>query len=342
MLDNPEWRIPQPRSDNGREMAEEVWKRRHEMPLIEAKIQDSSKDSSVKLAFNSTLQLYISDGTHEQFAMRSRQSYRSSANGNIQYDHYCHSAGDDRCRWVVHAWRAAQAARFLRILNEDEEIYGAPLCVKTPDPDKVIFRLAMKLMPKRAATASEVLEERLDKAIRKRIETMPPLAPMTDKLDIGNGITLDAATWAPILCVSHQNHGNYSLPGEAAKILNHKINAVRERTLATVAGPEERIDRVMAICREALSLNPSMTDNMGTPIAPLLEKHLPRLSERRRSVLASTKPEDRVKIEKEIEETLSLVSAAVEEGMASQAQLDRDRLRTELHFLSMRHPVSHF
>ena len=333
-MDHPAWRIPQPTTNQGREMAEEVWKRRHTMP-VETK---ADEPGMARVTLNPALTLRIVDRTHIQFAMATREEWRAGGECSVQYQHFCHITSDDRARWTVHAWRAAQAARLLRALGEDADAGDAPLAVPTREPQGRIARLAMRLAPARVATTAEILERALDDAVLRRVEALSPSDPATDRLDIGNGVCIDASTWAPILAVHHADHGTFSLPGRAARAFNARIDTLREAAMAGMAAPGDRIDRVMAICREAVALDPDMTDDAGTPIAPLVAVHLPRLAERRREALASSTRGDQADLDREIEETLTLVADAVGRGMATRARTGRDALRTELRFLSARHP----
>lgn len=330
-------RIAQPQSKDGADLAETLWKKRHEL-TIEG---DAGNPHVHHTSINPTLRIRIDDGTHIPYALSTRTSDQKAGRCSIKYDHRYHSEDDDRARWVLHAWRAVRAARLLVALGEDAGTGDAPLCVpRIQWVSKPIIVLA-GLLPRRP-TASELLEDRLDGVLLDRIARMPTDVMASGTFDVGNGVRIDANTCEPIIVVSHDDHGSLTLPGRAAQAIVARVDAERVhsalRLEAIAVGRDHRIDRVLAICREAVAMDPDMTDASGTPIRPLLDSHLPRLA-RVQEDLVSTGA-NHPDMEQETDAVLGQVIKAVEEGMASHAQERRDALRTELRFLAERHPAN--
>jgi hypothetical protein len=327
-------RIPQPRTDDGAEMAQALWKHRHE---VEVRPDESGQQHAVRIRLSPALDLRVVDSTHLQFSMATRQSWRDGGECSLQYAHFCHVTNEDKARWMAHAWRATQAARMLVALGVDETVGDAPLCRPRTEWEHPVARLLSRLRPRGPATVAEVLEDRLDREVDARLSATTPA--MTT--EIGSGFRVDAALYEPILAVSHPDHGTMALPGRSGETLHARLDRAREdarRALPAAAGPQSaRIARVIDICREAIALDPGMTDGAGTPIRPLLEDHLPRLAARHREAMALCEPAERAAIERELDATLAVVAGAVEEGMATEGRLRRDALRTELGFLSARH-----
>jgi len=336
-------RIPQPATQDGRDLAEALWKRRHEL-VVTRKPTDSPDTHYVEMT--PALTMRIIDKTHLQYAMTTRQAWREGGECSVQYGHACHITREDKARWVVHAWRAAQAARMLRVLGVTDEVEDAPLCVPVPVPgNRVVKALAWvidRLKPRRAETMAEALERRLDGEVSRRLSLMQE-GLLLDVVDIGGGLTVDGTVYEPMLALRHETHGTISLTGTASLVYNERRDEMRRRSAlrlsATEVGETGRIGRVIAICREAVAMDPEMTDDAGTPIKPLVDEHLPRLALRLDEATAQAGQADRDAIHDEVSETLQVVTRAIEQGMATRARLSRDALREELRFLAARHPV---
>lgn len=97
--------------------------------------------------------------------------------------------------------------------------------------------------------------------------------------------------------------------------------------------------RVLQLCREAVAAEPELADGKGTPIAPLVNQHLPRLMQKHAEA-ARTAPADQLAaIDAELMEGIERVRLAVDEALQVSANARRDALRTELRFLEQRHPA---
>ena len=108
----------------------------------------------------------------------------------------------------------------------------------------------------------------------------------------------------------------------------------KEKRTPVIVGTE-RADRLIAVARKALARDPDLTDALGTPIADLVETHLPRLMETHRR----SQPSVRAQADEELQRGLDVVSRAIGESIDELAGRDLDDLRTEVRFLQSRHPV---
>ncbi len=335
-------RLPQPECDSGRDLAESIWKRRHEIGVATIGTMPSR---SVDIRVTPALELHIHDGCDDQLIWASRSGRDESGTTYVSSRNGTPFVSSIKERWITHAWRAAQAARLLTSLGIDDRLpAGTPICVSSRRPRGPFARALQACMPARPATASEILERRLDDEVARRIEAMPIESPTSYVLEIGNGVVIDAASFEPLLAVSHPEHGTLSLPGRAAAGLNRRMDEMRLRACAMLpngGGLENaRISRILHLCTEAVSIDPEMTDAAGTPLRPLLEEHLPRLAQRHREAIHASTPEERSRIDDEVAIALESIVPAIEQGMATVARTRRDALRTELRFLSFRHPAT--
>jgi hypothetical protein len=96
--------------------------------------------------------------------------------------------------------------------------------------------------------------------------------------------------------------------------------------------------RVLQLCREAVASEPDLVDASGTPIAPLVNKHLPELMRRHAEAAASAPADQLAAIDAELMTGIEGVRLAVDEALLVSANVKRDALRTQLAFLEMRHP----
>jgi uncharacterized protein YbaA (DUF1428 family) len=96
--------------------------------------------------------------------------------------------------------------------------------------------------------------------------------------------------------------------------------------------------RVLRLCREAVAREPELIDAKGTPIAPLVEQHLPRLMSRHAEAARIAETSELAAIDAELMEGIERVRLAVEEALVVSRVDKREALRTELAFLEYRHP----
>lgn len=96
--------------------------------------------------------------------------------------------------------------------------------------------------------------------------------------------------------------------------------------------------RILRICREAVAAEPELVDAKGTPIAPLVNRHLPDLMRIHAKAAEAAPAEQLAEIDAELMRGIEAVRRAVDEALTVSANLKRDALRTQLRFLEMRHP----
>ena len=337
-------RHQQPVDDSGRPHAVSIWKRRYE---IMARPCHTTEPTYIDIDVTPSMSFHIRDTGDKELALATRKgvmgaydedpdSYVSSRiSGMILYQ--SHHA------WIVHAWRAAQAARLLKELGlGDDGVDGLDFCRPTYVNQGRLGRIRRTLLPDRRRTIAEVLEERLDHEVARRLELIEITSPRQFVIDIGNGVTIDAGRFEPILGVFHPDHGTLTLPGRAAETLNARMDAMRihaHRSLVEGPGRESaRIGRMLELCREAIAADPDMTDAAGTRLGPLAQDYLPGLEVKHRRAMESSSPDEREAIDREVAEALEGVADALEQGWSMRARRDRDALRVDLGFIRMRHP----
>lgn len=149
-----------------------------------------------------------------------------------------------------------------------------------------------------------------------------------------------------IAYLSGDDFGFVSFSGERAHaVLEEKRkDSVRQafggkasKRIPVVMG-NAKASRIISLTNEIVRRHPDIADAAGTPIAPLVQKHIPRLLNAHAEALKTASTRDIEAIDRELNEGLEVVRKAVEEAMAIQSQRDRGQLATELHFLRLRHP----
>lgn len=151
---------------------------------------------------------------------------------------------------------------------------------------------------------------------------------------------------APVALVSHPDIGMVILHGADVEAT---IEARRQRSIGEAFGGEvprrivppagnARAAQIITLAARAIELDPEMSDGSGTPIAPLVAKHVPRLLEAHAAAMETATAQSAAGIDMDLDEGLEIVRAAVEEGLSRRARDDHDALRTELEFLRLRHP----
>jgi hypothetical protein len=106
----------------------------------------------------------------------------------------------------------------------------------------------------------------------------------------------------------------------------------------TVMTGNARLTRALALCHRALEIDPDLTDASGTPLRPLLTKHVPDMLAKHRNAAATAAPEDVDGIDDELEAGVARVCRAIEQGLSLVADKTRDDLRAQILFLENRHP----
>lgn len=337
-------RHQQPVDDAGRPHAVSIWKRRYE---IVARPCHTTEPTHIDIDVTPSISFHIRDTGDRELVLATRKGrmgrYEENPDSYVTGRISGMSMHTDHRPWIVHAWRAAQAARLLNELGiDDGGIDGLDFCRPTYTNEGRLGRIRRTLLPDRRRTIAEVLEERLDREVARRLGLIEITSPRQFVIDIGNGVTIDAARFEPILGVHHPDHGTLTLPGRAAEALNARMDDMRIRAhRSLVEGPgreSARIGRMLELCREAIAADPDMTDAAGTRLGPLAEEYLPGLAVKHRRAMESSSHDERQAIDREVAEALEGVADALEQGWSARARRDRDALRVDLGFIRMRHP----
>lgn len=149
-----------------------------------------------------------------------------------------------------------------------------------------------------------------------------------------------------VALVSHPEIGVAVMPGDAVvKALEDRnrmsiegaFGGSKPRRMPVITG-NARASQIVTLANRALDLDEDLRDAMGTPIAPLVERHVPDLLSAHANALRTAHASEAADIDDQLEQGLEIVRAAVEQGLAARASTDRDALRRELTFLRYRHP----
>ena len=150
--------------------------------------------------------------------------------------------------------------------------------------------------------------------------------------------------WVGHVTLKHRIRlGSRSLEAYAAWRRREAVQIMSGRLPVPLLPPPEtagsaRLTRALDLCHQALLIDPDLADGSGTPLRPLLEQHVPDLLERHRLASATADARNADEIDAELDQGISLVCAAIDEGLARIADDRRHALREQLAFLEMRHP----
>lgn len=101
-----------------------------------------------------------------------------------------------------------------------------------------------------------------------------------------------------------------------------------------------RIDRLMAKAREALAIDPDLTDATGARVDAAFNEHLPRLLKAHAETARHARIEDLGETDRQLEIGVEQIRAMLEEGLQSLRHEKADALRTEVGFLKLRRAAS--
>jgi len=99
-----------------------------------------------------------------------------------------------------------------------------------------------------------------------------------------------------------------------------------------------RLEAIRRLCSDALKEDPDMRDASGTPLAPLVDTHLPRLLANHAKASRNAVPLVATKLDDELTRGFEIVRAAFHEGLSRSGSDHRDAFRADLLFLETRHP----
>lgn len=220
------------------------------------------------------------------------------------------------------------------------------------------YKIGQKLLAKMGRTPVVDITRAMEEAIEKKISEQIASGAYGRSDDqenrvwyhIGNDIRLSLGRdkWHEydLVYIHHPEFGTTIIEGKQI----HKTLKRRETMAATAAlegrptpilpSGNARLSRIAELCQEAVLLDPEMCDANGTPIRPLVDRHLPELAGRHAMAAKSAAVKDLAGIDAELEEGVEGVRKAVEEALALHADRQRDNLSEQLRFLKSRHPES--
>jgi len=150
--------------------------------------------------------------------------------------------------------------------------------------------------------------------------------------------------WVSHVAQSHKvTAGKRSLAAFAAWRMNEAALALAGHVHIPLAPPpattgSAKLTRALALCHQALQIDPDLTDHAGTPLRPLLEVHVPELLARHRQASITADARDMETIDAELDEGIAGICDAIDQGLSRIADDRRHALREQLAFLEMRHP----
>lgn len=97
-----------------------------------------------------------------------------------------------------------------------------------------------------------------------------------------------------------------------------------------------RAARLAQLARQALTLDPDLTDASGAPVHALVEDHLPRLIERHRKAALTAETREMASVDADLDRGLDEVAQAVGEALEKVRDRARDDLREQVRFLETR------
>jgi len=130
----------------------------------------------------------------------------------------------------------------------------------------------------------------------------------------------------------------------AAWRLNETVQLLAGITPPPISAPPDmtgsaRLTQALRLCHQALQIDPDLQDLSGTPLRPLLERDVPELLRRHRLASDTADARDTDAIDAELEQGISRICGAIDEGLSRIASDRRNALREQLAFLEMRHPA---
>lgn len=250
-------------------------------------------------------------------------------------------------------WNAIQAEAMTATMGEPAPV--AP----DPDPEGVVgkalawvngapdpFLAGLVRAPQAAARSAALAIDNPAASIGPVTELRGGCIYLRSRILKGGHLAEESALSA----IAHPRWGILPVPGAA---MDEAIAAIRDRSFrnmlanagstalpanAITAGA--RIQRLVRLCESALRLDPDLADLDGAPIAPLVERHLPRLLATHRQA-SSVLPTDQMhEIDRELDVGMETVRLAVEDAIARDRDSQAAALLDELRFLSLRHPTA--
>lgn len=162
---------------------------------------------------------------------------------------------------------------------------------------------------------------------------------------VGTGFSFEGDV--SYLMVSHPEHGHVRMDGarsirafkrRQAMAFSSTLEGTTPSTIHLPQTGNARIARIARICRDAVTLDPDLRDGRGTPLLPLVQRHLPDLLRRHADAARNAPAESLDAIDRDLDKGVDIVRKAIEEGMAISTDARIAQLHDQLRFLEARHP----
>lgn len=246
------------------------------------------------------------------------------------------------------AYEAVQAHAILKKLGGDCPIENPEFFAFVP-----LTRIDKLLRRKPRRDTQNVVRRALMRRIEQKIGAMT-VHPDGEWLDIGNGVEVaakfDRSTWQ----MPHQawartdSHGTVglfyhdmqkALDDLKARALVRMSNLSVDMVQPVSIKGGSRESEVLRVGHAAVALVPDLVDADGTPLTPLVERHLPELIAKRDDALGeATTDAGRAEVVRHFDEGLDIIAATIEEGLTLERSEKSDALIAHLKFLRRRHP----
>lgn len=240
-------------------------------------------------------------------------------------------------RPIDSAMRASVLSILLRSMGEPCDVEDARFLRPAP------FGVALDVMT-RSKLAETILQNRLENTVARAVEIAASGATYSSAIEIAPDITASCFT-ATIRIKSRSELAVWIDGAAVAAFLAWQRGTVLnilERTPSpspqVSIGGNARLTHIVDLCHRALAIDPDMTDARGTPLRPLVERHIPELIARHRRACSNACVETVQAIDDELDVGIANVQEAVEDAIVRSGDMRLSDLREQLAFLDARHP----
>ncbi len=261
--------------------------------------------------------------------------------------------GRDVAGPVRTAWKAIQAMDMLDAMGIDVDSDGLKPAEIVSLLDESVCRIFERGDPVRCAEVRQInyVIESTGNAIR-RTSLDHWIDDPSPWYDLGSGVFYHPSEM-------HMHDRSYHLMSERmgsmcmdGKRLHRTLEDRKRSSFARALGncPEQRprlpvprgnatATRIIRLCCEAVARNPDLATPDGTPVAPLVSEHLPRLMRLHAETSRMARSDEMVSIDAQLMEGIERVRAVVDQALSHAVSERSEAMRIELAFLEYRHPT---
>lgn len=250
--------------------------------------------------------------------------------------------------WKIRSiWRAIFLEKLLRKMGDTRSQAELEIAAYKVG-QKLLAKMGRRPVVDIARAMEEAAEEKICKQIASGAYGRSDDHEKRVWYHIGNEIRLshgkDKWQEVDLVYIHHPEFGTTIIDGkQIRKVLKRRemmatAAVLESQPIPMLPSGNARLSRIAELCQEAVLLDPEMCDTNGTPIRPLVERHLPELASRHALAARSADVKDLAGIDAELEDGVEGVRKAVEEALAFHADQQRENLSEQLRFLKSRHP----